>query len=114
MSLAQSIITAATNVIILAGLPLLLYWLFHRRRSGLSFAETARRAGLQIGDPRYLAYAALASVLVIVALLVFPPPLEPYMREGSAHRDFVGMGIGASSIALALLSKQPSSCCLTS
>jgi membrane protease YdiL (CAAX protease family) len=65
--------------------------------------EIARRAGLQLGERRYLVYS-LAFTLVGVAILVlWSPPIEPLTRQGSAQRPFVGLGLGMPAIALAFL-----------
>lgn len=39
----------------------------------------------------------------VVALVVWSPPLEPLIREGSAQRQFVGLGVGLPALMLAFL-----------
>lgn len=100
--LANAIVSALLNVLVLAGLPWLGYALYGRLRHGRPFAESARRAGLQLGQRRYLGYSALFALafsLPILALL----PLEPLLRPGSPQRPFVGLGLSGTSIAMALL-----------
>ena len=46
-------VSALVQVLLLGGVPLFGYWIWHRRRYGRTFGETARRAGLQLGRPRY-------------------------------------------------------------
>jgi membrane protease YdiL (CAAX protease family) len=95
--------SALLNVLLLAGIPLLGYYLYHRLRHGRRFAEVARRAGLQVGKPIYLLYSVLLAVLVVGALMVWPPSLELQARESSAMGAFVGMEWGATAVLAALL-----------
>lgn len=101
--LANALASAAINVLLLAGIPFLCYFAWHKRRHRRSLAEIARRAGLQLGERRYLAYAAAIALACVAILLSLPLPLEPVLREGSASRQFAGLGLNATSIALALL-----------
>ena len=39
----------------------------------------------------------------MLALVVWPPPLEPLIRQGSAQRQFVGLGLGLPALTLAFL-----------
>lgn len=98
-----AISTAATNVVILVVIPLLAYVLFHRRRTGLSAIDACRRAGLRVGHVRYVWMCLLVSLAAVGALTLWPPPLEPFGREGSAQHAFVGLGLGVESLAIALL-----------
>ena len=46
----------------------------------------------------------LAFALVgVVVLVIWSPPLEPLIRQGSAQRQFVGLGLGVPAITMALL-----------
>ncbi|HET6361542.1 MAG TPA: CPBP family intramembrane glutamic endopeptidase [Gemmatimonadota bacterium] len=63
----------------------------------------ARRAGLQLGEPKYIAYSAAFAALSVAVLLAWSPPIEVFTREGSPQRDFVGLGITETSVAMALL-----------
>jgi membrane protease YdiL (CAAX protease family) len=103
MRLVNAALSAAVNVIVLAGLPLLAYVLFHKLRHGRGFAESAKRAGLQLGDRRSLAIAAVAALVVVAAVAVFPPPLEAMLQEGSPQRAFEGLGASGTALAMALL-----------
>jgi len=71
----------------------------HKRR----FSEVARRAGLQVGERRYPLYALAAAAVTVVGLLVWPPPVEPFTRAGSAQSAFVGLGFNARAVVLSLL-----------
>lgn len=101
--LTNAILSTAINVLLLAGIPFLFYFAWHRWRHRRSLREIARRAGLQFGERRYLAYSAGIAAACVATLLSLPLPLEPMLREGSAQREFAGLGLGATSIALALL-----------
>ena len=68
-----------------------------------SVGEVAKRAGLQVGEPRYIGYCLVFALVVVVALLVWPPSAEQYAREGSAFRPFIGAGLSGSAIIGALL-----------
>lgn len=103
MLLTNAILSALVNVILLAGLPFLVYATYHRLRWKRPVSESARRAGLQAGDTRYIGYSLLLASVVIAGLLIWPPPLEPLTREGSAQRQFAGIGFGAEAVIAALL-----------
>ena len=99
----NSAFSALLQVALLGGVPFFAYFIWQRRRHGRTFHETARRAGLQLGEPRYLAISLLFSLAGVVGLMVWPPPLEPLTRQGSMYRHFVGLGFGAPAIAVAFL-----------
>lgn len=101
--LLDSALSALSNLLILAGIPFLFYDLFHKRKRGWTHGEAARRAGLQLGETRYIRYCTGAAIVLVVALVIWPPPLEPFIREGSAQQRFAGLGIGPASIVMALL-----------
>lgn len=103
MWLIHGTLSALVNLVILVLVPGFGYYAFHRWRHRRSFREIARRAGLQLGAPRYLGYGLVAALLVVAAILLFPPPLEPFLREGSSQRELAGLGLGLRSVALALL-----------
>jgi len=103
MTLANAAISALLNVALLAGLPFLFYFGYHKWRKKRAFAEIARRAGLGLGERRYLIYALLASLVAVAALLIWQPPLEPFTRKGSPQRAFVGLEFPLPAIPMALL-----------
>jgi membrane protease YdiL (CAAX protease family) len=39
----------------------------------------------------------------VVILVLWSPPLEPFTRQGSAQRRFVGLGLGMPAITMAFL-----------
>lgn len=101
--LVNAAVSALGNVLLLAGLPFFVYWAYHRWKHGRGFAEVARRAGLQLGEPRVLGYCAAVAAVLVGALLIWSPPLEPWLREGSAFRSFEGLGFGPTAVGTALL-----------
>jgi hypothetical protein len=60
-------------------------------------------AGLQLGDPRYLIYSLAFALVGVAVITISSPPLEPLTRQGSAQRQFVGLGFGLRAITLAFL-----------
>jgi membrane protease YdiL (CAAX protease family) len=101
--LVNAAISAVVQLALLGGVPFLGYWFYQRRRHKRTFRETARRAGLQLGEPRYLVYSIAFALAGVVILVLWSPPLEPLMRQGSAQRQFVGLGLGVRAITLAFL-----------
>ena len=101
--LINAALSALLNVVVLAALPFLFYFAYHRLRHKRSYREVARRAGLQLGEARYLAYSLAFAAMSVVALLVWSPPLEVFLREGSPQRVFRGLGLGSNAIAMAIL-----------
>lgn len=101
--LLDAFLSALLNVVVLAGLPFLGYFLYHKWRHKRGFGEISRRAGLQIGEKKYLAYSALLAAACVALLLAWQPALESFTGRSSPQRAFVGLGVGATSIAMALL-----------
>ena len=86
---------------LLGGVPLLGYFIYHRWRYGRTFVEVARRVGLQLGDPKYLIHSVAVAALSVFVLLILEPSPEPFAREGSAQSKFVGLGLGAPAFTMA-------------
>jgi threonine/homoserine/homoserine lactone efflux protein len=76
--LANAAVSAVFNVLLLAGIPFLVYFLWHRIRHKRGLGEVARRAGLQVGDARYIAYSAAFAAVSVAALLLWSPPIEVF------------------------------------
>ena len=103
MLLVYAALSALLNLVVLAGLPFLVYFIYQKWRRKRGFREIARRAGLQIGEARYIGYSLALTLFAVVVLVIWPPPLEPLVRQGSAMRSFAGLGLGAPTIVMALL-----------
>lgn len=101
--IANALLSTLLNLVLFAGLPFLGYWLYHRLRHKRRFAEIAARAGLRWGEPRYLAYSAAIAAACVAILLAWHPPLASFTGPSSPQKNFIGLGIGATSIGLALL-----------
>jgi membrane protease YdiL (CAAX protease family) len=52
---------------------------------------------------KYPLYSAAFASVGVVVLVVWAPPLEAVTRQGSAQRQFVGLGLGVPAITLAFL-----------
>lgn len=103
MSITYSAVSALVQFILLGGLPFLAYAAYQRWRHKRPFAETCKRAGLQLGEPRYLLYSLAAAAVLVAVLVIRTPSLEPFLREGSAQSGFAGLGLNVWSVAMALL-----------
>ncbi len=103
MLLANATVSALLNVLVFAVLPFLGYWIYHRLRHGRGVGETLRRAGLQVGERRYLVPSVALAAVTVGFLILSPPRLEPFLRNGSPQREFVGLGLGWQSVAMSLL-----------
>ena len=66
----DAVSAAVTNVVVIAGLPFLGYFAYHKWRHKRGFIEVARRAGFRIGKPRYLGYGLIASTISVGARLL--------------------------------------------
>jgi hypothetical protein len=67
--LAQRFVDTLFNLVLLVGIPLAVYYAYHRLRHKRGAGAVLRRAGLQVGDTSYLRHAAIA---VVVLLFVMP------------------------------------------
>jgi membrane protease YdiL (CAAX protease family) len=101
--LANAAISALANLLVLAGIPFLFYFLYEKWRYKRAFAEVAQRAGLRLGEGRYIGYGLVFALAGIAVLVTWPPPLEPFLRVGSPQQAFRGLGLGGPAIAMALL-----------
>jgi membrane protease YdiL (CAAX protease family) len=103
MLLANAVLSALLNLLLLAGFPFLFYFIYQKRRRKRGFGEIAQRAGLQLGEGRYIGYSLAFTLAAVAILVIWPPPLEPFLREGSPQRVFRGLGLGGPSVPMALL-----------
>lgn len=91
------------NLVVLFGVPLLLYSTLQKWRRKRSLRESLERLGLRRGEPRFIGYCVAASVLLVGALVLWPPPVALFTREGSAQRVFLGMGWSDATVTAASL-----------
>lgn len=103
MLLANALLSAVLNVVIFAGIPFLIYGAYQRWRHRRGFKEIAQRAGLQLGQRRYLGYSLAFALVSITILVAWPLPMAPFLREGAPQRQFAGLGFGGPAIPMALL-----------
>jgi membrane protease YdiL (CAAX protease family) len=101
--LANTLISSLLNVLLFAALPFLFYAAYHVLRHGRGLAEIAGRAGARPGEARYIWYCLAVAMVAGGVLAVWPPPLAPFMREGSPQRQFVGLGLSRGAVLMALL-----------
>jgi membrane protease YdiL (CAAX protease family) len=103
MPLANAAVSALLNFVVLGGLPFLAYFAYQKWRCKRGFSEIARRAGLQLGDGWNIGYGLIAALATVATLVLWPPPLEPFLRAGSPQQAFVGLGLSGQAVAMALL-----------
>jgi membrane protease YdiL (CAAX protease family) len=103
MPLANAAISALLNLVVLGGVPFLVYFVYQKWRHKRPFSEIARRAGLQLGDGRYIALSVGVALATVAIVALWPPPLEPFLREGSPQQAFAGLGLSGQAVGMALL-----------
>lgn len=103
MLLANAVLSALLNLLVFAGLPFFAYFAYQKWRHQRMFEEIARRAGLQLGAGRYVASSVAFGLAGVAILARWPPPLAPFLQDGSPQRPFVGLGLGEPAVAMALL-----------
>jgi membrane protease YdiL (CAAX protease family) len=101
--LADAALSALVNLLVLAGLPFLFYFAYQKWRNKRRFGEIAQRAGLRLGEGRYIGYSLAFAIAGVAILVIWPPPLEPFLRTGSPQQTFRGLGLGGSALPMALL-----------
>jgi len=100
--LADAAQSALVNLLVFAGLPFLFYFAYQKWRHKCGFGEIAQRAGLRLGEARYIGYSLAFALAGVTILVIWPPPLEPFLRPGSPQQSFRGLGLGAA-LPMALL-----------
>ena len=103
MLLVNAALSALVNLFVLGGLPFFAYFAYQKWRYKRAFGEISRRAGLQLGAGRYIAYSVVFALASVAVLAMWPPSLEPFLRDGSPQQPFVGLGLGGPAVSMALL-----------
>jgi membrane protease YdiL (CAAX protease family) len=101
--LGNAAISALVNLLVLAGLPFLLYFAYQKWRYKRRFGEVAQRAGLRLGEARYVGYSLAFALAGVAILVIWPPSLEPSLRPGSPQQSFQGLGLAGAGLPMALL-----------
>jgi len=100
---ANAAISAMANLLVIAGLPFLFYFVCQKVRYRRGLGEIAQRAGLRLGSGRYVGYSLAFALAGALILLIWPPPVAPFVRDGSPQQVFRGLGLGLPSVLMALL-----------
>lgn len=100
---AQRTVDTMVNLVILVVIPLLPYYVYHRRRHQRRLGEVLHRAGLQWGELTYLWHAVVAVTVICGWVWLFPPDLDVFTREGTTQHGFAGAGLSLEVISAALL-----------
>jgi membrane protease YdiL (CAAX protease family) len=101
MSLLDAAISALAQLTLLGGVPFVAYAVYQKWRQGRGWSEIAKRAGLQGCSRRYLLYSVVLALIGVLAIVVWSPQIDLVTREGSAQRQFVGLGPNGSAFLLA-------------
>lgn len=100
----DALLSALVNIVILVGIPFLIFYFYHKRKkSEYTVSELWSRAGTTIVVDRYFSYCAIFAAGIVLILVVWPPSIELFTREGSPQRSFVGLGLAGPAIPMALL-----------
>jgi membrane protease YdiL (CAAX protease family) len=103
MWLVSPVVNALIAVLLLAGVPFLGYLVWQKWRHRRPLADIAGRAGLRGSSVHYLLISAAIALVVTCVLLLWSPPVAPFLREGSPQRVFAGLGLGVQAVVVALL-----------
>lgn len=95
--------TTLANLVVIAGIPFLSYFAYQKWRRKRTFQEITQRAGLQLGEVRYIGYGLIVALAIAAYFIFWPPSAEPFIREGSAQSKFDGLGFNTISLTMALL-----------
>ena len=91
-----ALLSALLNLVLLVAIPFGSYFLVQKWRRKRTAAEIFERAGLRMGELRYIGTSLAFALLSVAALLLWQPPVEVFVREGSAQHDFVGLSLGTA------------------
>jgi hypothetical protein len=99
----DNLVSAVLQLAVGGGVPFLIYFLCQKWFRKRTFKEAASRAGINFCEWRYIAYGFGFALLGVTAIVIYSPSLEPLTRQGSAQRQFVGLGFSAVAIVKAFL-----------
>ena len=103
MLLQNAINSSLTNLILFVVLPFFVYFTIQKKRRGVTLGEATKRTGLQLGEVRYIAYSVAFALASVIALVIWSPPVESSIKDGSAFQQFASLGWGGPAIPMALL-----------
>jgi membrane protease YdiL (CAAX protease family) len=103
MLLTSAALSTLPNLLVLAGLPFSAYFAYKKWRHKRSLGEITRRARIQLGAGRHVAYSVRFALSGVAALAIWPPALGPFHREGSPQQPFVGLGPSGPAVSMATL-----------
>lgn len=104
MPIVDAITGAIGNLVAFVAIPFACFLGFHKWRTRRRLSEILSLTGLARGSGKYIRYGAVAGMVAVPPLLwLWSPPLEPLTQPGSAWLPFVGLGLGAESITMALI-----------
>lgn len=103
MEIWDAVLSALLNLVVFAGIPLLGYCGYQAWRHRRGVVESLRRAGLQLGDARFLGVSLALAAGTAAMVALWSPPLEPFLRRGSPQRAFIGLGLSGEAVVMALL-----------
>lgn len=96
------IVSAVMQAAVLAGIPFLVYFLYHRLRFRRSLREVAIRLGLCVGRAEYVLYGLAAAAAMVLLLVLARSSLDAVIRDGLAQQQFVGLGLNLQTVIAAL------------
>src|SRR5260370_2075518 len=68
-----------------------------------AFGAVGRGAGLGRREGVFVGYSLGFALAGVAILVIWPPPLEPFLRHGSPQQSFRGLGLGGPAVPMALL-----------
>ncbi|HEY8496422.1 MAG TPA: CPBP family intramembrane glutamic endopeptidase [Limnochordales bacterium] len=100
MFLRETIVSTLLQAAVMAGIPCLLYFTYHRWRFGRGGREVAVRLGLCVGEPRYVYYSLAIAAAAVLVLVVSGARLPA--GESLAQQQFAGRGVNGEALIAAL------------
>ena len=57
--------TTLANLVVIAGIPFFFYFAFQKWRRKRTFKEITQRAGLQLGEAKYIGYGLIVALAIV-------------------------------------------------